>query len=718
MVASLTSAGVYYIRFYDKNLPNLNSFIKFEAPTIGTIYDKNGKIIVELAKEYRRIADIDEIPPIMKEALLSAEDQRFYWNNNVWYWHNGIDWVAIVRAFIFDVVHSVRSSERHKSLKIEFRQGASTLTQQIVRLYFLPEITSKEEGNELIWNTFWTRQTARLFGPSKTNKIFRKLEEMRLALWLERELTKPEYFGSRGRVKEEIFSRYASYVYVMNGRYGFVAGSEFYFNKKIVDFTEDDADKAALLAGIIKNPGLYAPAVNSDKLQQQQQLSRRNGILDLMVDNGFIEKDMVNNFKQRDLPKVEKGKIKTVAPSVVGDIFKELRENKQNVEDLFNGRIQIKSTVILEIQNIVNQALENAIKAYEDRHPEARGLVQGCVVVLRNSDGAILAQAGGRRSYKNQTYRYSDLNRVTYSARQPGSAFKPFNYLTAFRNGWTLEKNVIDDPIFVAMGSIQVGKKWVRRPPKKISNYDGKYKGAIPTRKALAESRNAAAIWLVRNNGGIEPVIETAKILGIKTPLQPYITTALGASEVNLMELTNAYRALVSGLLASPYMIEKVSDRLGNTVFLHSATPVEIPEDLISEEALNLIREGLRGVVRLPSGTAHSLDNKNFGIPILGKTGTTNDFKDAWFIGSTYGPEGIIVGAKIGFDDPSRGYDKDDNFGVGPRRGLGEKESGGRVALPIVKEIISSIYKNNLVGPIPGFPEEIEKNIDNYLSEK
>ncbi len=702
----IISPFYYYIYFNRSDLPNIKSFIDFEAPTIGTIYDKDGKVVVELANEYRRIVRPEDIPLIVKKAIMAAEDGDFY---N----HSGIDRWAIVRALWVDFLHSAKSSKHSSSFKVEFQQGASTLTQQIVRLYFLSDVINKENKNTLIWNTFLARATAKIIGPSKTNKVFRKLDEIRISIWLEEELAKPEYFGSKQKAKEEILARYASYAYFKYGRYGVDAASEFYFGKKAKYLTEDDADKAALLAGIIKNPMAYGPSANPTKLELQRQINRRNSVLDLMVDDGYIPKKAVDNFKQRELPVIEQGKTKTIAPSVVGDIFKELKRDNQNVEDLFNGKIQIYSTTSLDIQDIINQALENGLRAYEERHPEAKGVVQGCVVVLRNRDGAILAQAGGRQIYKGQLYKYSDLNRVTYSIRQPGSAFKPFDYLTAFKRGWTLERPILDAPIFVSMGAIQVGTKWVRRPPKRIANYDGKYKGAIPTRQALAESRNAAAIWLVRNNGGIEPVIDTAKSLGIKTPLQPYITTALGASEVNLLELANAYRALASGSLAEPYMIEKIVDRSGNVVFfIDTKGQSDFP---IDDESLEKIREGMRGVVRLPDGTSHALDSKDFGIPVMGKTGTTNDFKDAWFIGATYGPDGITVGAKIGFDDPSRGYDKNGKFGTGPERGLGNKEAGSRGALPIFREVMANIYRKNLAGPAPKFPEEIERNIDNYL---
>jgi penicillin-binding protein 1A len=184
--------------------------------------------------------------------------------------------------------------------------------------------------------------------------------------------------------------------------------------------------------------------------------------------------------------------------------------------------------------------------------------------------------------------------------------------------------------------------------------------------------------------------------MGIRTPLQPYITTALGASEVRLLELAGAYRTMASGVLAQPYVIERVTDASGAVLY---AAPRAVRS--IGSAELSLIQEGLRGVVRLPDGTAHSLDSRSFPVPVMGKTGTTNDFRDALFVGSTYGMQGITVAVRIGFDD---------------NRTLGEKETGALTALPIFREIMLRVYQEKLVGPAPPFPSEMEERIDGYLA--
>jgi penicillin-binding protein 1A len=235
------------------------------------------------------------------------------------------------------------------------------------------------------------------------------------------------------------------------------------------------------------------------------------------------------------------------------------------------------------------------------------------------------------------------------------------------------------------------------RSAKWVANYDNEFKGLMPTRRALAESRNAVAVWITRKIG-VHRMIQTARELGITSPLQPHLTTALGASDVRLLELAGVYRAIASGLLAEPYVIDRVTSAAGDVLYQAPRTVREM-----GSTGLELIQEGLRGVVRLPRGTAHALAGRDFPIPVMGKTGTTNDFRDALFIGSTYGRQGITVAVRIGFDD---------------NRKLGDRETGGRVALPIFREIMLRVYQKELVGSVPELPPEIERRIDQYLARR
>ena len=201
------------------------------------------------------------------------------------------------------------------------------------------------------------------------------------------------------------------------------------------------------------------------------------------------------------------------------------------------------------------------------------------------------------------------------------------------------------------------------------------------------------AVWITREIGWTG--YKYGQGLGMPSPLQPYIATALGASEVRLLELAGAYRAMASGILAEPHIIERVTDASGEVLYEASRSVAKI-----GSPDLSLIQEGLRGVVRLPEGTAHSLDNRDLPVPVMGKTGTTSDFRDALFVGSTYGTAGVTGGGQVGFDD---------------NRALGEQETGGRTALPIFREIMLRVYERRLVGPVPSFPREIEERIDRYV---
>jgi penicillin-binding protein 1A len=510
------------------------------------------------------------------------------------------------------------------------------------------------------------------------------MEEMRLALWLEEEML--QRYGSREQAKREIFARSASFNYLGNGRYGFAAGSEYYFGKPLSSYTPQDAAQAALLAGITKAPRDYAPVAGNPR-----PLRRRNEILALMARNGYIPESLAKRCQAEPvlLSVATSSPVKTHAPAAIDTVFDELKQHgagRFGVEDLFQGRISVRSTVDERVQTIVNEALENGLALYEKRYPGAKGLIQGSVVVLRNADAAILAEAGGRQVYKDRHTRYSDYNRATRSLRQPGSAWKPLVYLAAFRQDLNLDTVVPDEPIGVPTGAAG--------PVKWIANYDNQFKGPIPMRQALAESRNAVAVWITREIG-VDRMIKTARELGIRSPLQPYIATALGASEVRLLELAGAYRAMASGILAEPHIIDRVTDASGEVLYEASRSAAEIGSTYLS-----LIQEGLRGVVRLPEGTAHALDSRDFPVPVMGKTGTTSDFRDALFVGSTYGPQGVTVAVRVGFDD---------------NRALGEKETGGRTALPIFREVMLRVYERQLVGPVPSFPREIEEGIDRYL---
>jgi penicillin-binding protein 1A len=682
LLSLLTAGPVHHVYFDRSNLPDLESFLRFEPPRVGEIYDDQGKVLIELARQYRRVVSFEEVPPILREAILAAEDKNFFS-------HSGVEYGALPRVVRSTVQDSLSAWWKGDGFRPHFPQGGSTLTQQLVRGYFLLDMTLREDGGDLIGQGATARALSTVLGVRATNKLLRKMEEVRLTLWLEEEMQR--HYGSQDQAKREIFARYASFIYLGNGRYGFAAASEYYFDKPLSSYTAEDGGKAALLAGIAKSPGIYAPVPGD-----AQPLRRRNAILALMARHGYISADLATRFQAEPIHVAARSPIKTEAPGAIGSVLQELKkvgEDSFGVEDLFQGRISVRATVDGRVQSVVNEALENGLALYEKRHRRSNGLIQGSVVVLRNADAAILAEAGGRQVFKERFTRYSDLNRVTGSLRQAGSAWKPMVYLTAFRQGLDLDTAVPDEPIEVPLGGDR-GVKW-------IANYDNEFKGLIPIRQALAESRNAVAVWIAREVG-VDKVNRTARQLGIRTPLHQYISTALGASEVRLLELAGAYRAMASGVLAEPHVIARVTDTTtGVVLYETSRASLDIGLDGPSSAELSLIQEGLRGVVRLPDGTAHALDSRDFPIPVMGKTGTTSDFRDALFVGSTHGPEGVTVAVRLGFDD---------------NRTLGEKETGSRAALPIFREIMLRMYQDQLVGPLPQFPSDMEARIDAYLA--
>ena len=691
ITATVFAIGLYHVYFDRTNLPDIEPFTRFEFPTIGHVYDANGQPLMEMAREYRLNIKYEDIPPVVRNAILATEDKNFFT-------HSGVDYSVIPRVLskvrIGTLVTRLTKLGRKDEGSNEaiFPHGGSTITQQLVRCHFLKDLTvfqnmtAKENSNQLRHGMLLPRVLSYLIASRNVNMLVRKMEEIRLSLWVENKMQ--ERFGSKRRAKEEILARYASLIYMGNGMYGFAAAAEHYFGRPLATFTVDDADKAALLAGIAKSPRNYAPnAKNTERV-----LRRRNQSLALMAANGFLSQDKVRQAGERPISVSVRQKGKApLGPAVIGNVLEEIKLLRADlsIEDLLQGRIQVYSTADAQVQQIVNEALEHGLEHYEKRHPRNKGLIQGSAVVLKNLDASILAETGGRQLYKDNSTSYSDFNRVTKSLRQPGSTMKPIVYLAAFQQGtFNLDTLVPDEPISVADG--------VNEPLKWISNYDGQFKGLIPLREALAQSRNATTIWMAQQIG-IDNILRTARSLGIRTPLKPYAATALGASEVNLLELANAYRAMASGIFARPYVIKKIVRDSGEVVIdnEHSGPPV-----YVDDYALSLIQEGLRGLVRIPTGTAHALDTNFFPIPVMGKTGTTNDFRDALFVGSTFGPEGITIAVRIGFDD---------------NRSLGPKETGGKVALPVFREITLRVYRKRLTGPVPAFPAQMEQNINDYL---
>jgi penicillin-binding protein 1A len=363
----LSAAGAAYHLYLDRrNLPDLGPFTRFEFPTIGHVYDTNGQPMVELAREYRQIIQYEDIPPIVRDAILATEDKHFFS-------HSGVDYLCIPRVLgkvrVGALMRRLVTAGRHDNTSGQaiFPQGGSTITQQLVRGDFLQRQTSQENSYQLRNVGLVPRALSSVIGARNVNMVLRKREEIRLSLWIEEQMRRQ--FGSKRRAKEEIFARYASFVYMSNGQYGFARAAEYYFGRRLSTFTADDADKAALLAGIAKSPREYAPTANDTR----PILRRRNQVLALMAGQGFISGDQMTRAERRPLPGAAQHASEPLPSSaVVEHVLDELKTSHADlgIDDLLQGRIQVYSTVDARVPRIVSPgARAGALRAAAPARP-------------------------------------------------------------------------------------------------------------------------------------------------------------------------------------------------------------------------------------------------------------------------------------------------------------------------------------------------------------
>ena len=435
-----------------------------------------------------------------------------------------------------------------------------------------------------------TQQLAKnvFFSGERTAK--RKVQEMIVAFWLERKFT-----------KDEILALYLNRVYLGAGTFGVAAAAERYFDKPVSQLR---LTEAALLAGLLRAPSRYAPTRDIDLA-----MSRTGVVLDAMVATGTI------NAAQAKAAKA--GPVKLARPSnTTGRYFADwVIDQVGGYIGAVTHDITIQTTLDLKIQSAAELKLHQIIAG-----PGAKvSVTQGAAVVLA-TDGAVRAMVGG------DDYRDSQFNRAVRALRQPGSAFKPFVYLAALDAGYKPDQVLIDEP--VAIGDFQ---------PR---NFDGKFRGAMTMEQALAQSINSVAVRLL-SQVGIDRVIQWAQRLGITTPLKREAGLALGASEVTLLELTAAYGTFANrGAGIWPYGVTDVSDGAGSVVYrrLGSGPGLRIDNGLVAN-----MNRMLSAVVETGTGRA-----ANYGRPVAGKTGTTDDYRDAWFIG--YSAD-HVAGVWLGNDD-------------------------------------------------------------------
>ncbi|MCB1557307.1 MAG: penicillin-binding protein 1A [Alphaproteobacteria bacterium] len=692
---------------YGQSLPEFEQLQDYKPPVVTRVHAGDGRFLAEFAEEKRIFVPITEIPDVVKQAFLSAEDQNYYK-------HKGVDMRAIARAF----VTNLKNMGTGRRLV-----GASTITQQVAKNFLLT--------NEQTYG--------------------RKIKEAILAYKMEQVLS-----------KDRILELYMNQIFLGSRAYGVAAASLHYFNKPL---NELNVSEAAFLAALPKAPNNYHPVH-----KHEAAVARRNWVIDRMVIEGYITQTQADLAKETPLVVIASQKEDVVnAPYFAEEVRRSLIKDYGS-DALYGGGLSVRTSVDPRLQIIAENALQNGLMDYDRRHgwrgPVARknstenwseivkaepgpvGMlsnwrlamvldvtggsaqigfsdgtkarlrdedmswsknkslksgdlilgekesekedaryilrqvpeIQGALVALDPNTGRILAIQGGWK------FDGSEFNRATQAQRQPGSAFKPFVYLAALDKGYTPSTIILDSPIVFTDSA---GNTW--RP----ENYSGEFYGPTPLRVGVEKSRNLMTIRLAQQIG-IETVVDYANKFGISDDMKPYLSATLGASETTLMKLTTAYGMIVNGgKKITPTFIDRVQDRFGKSIEKSDQRPCVGCGPLIKWEsqptpALPDTREQIadprttyqmvsimEGVVQ--RGTARKL--ASLDRPLAGKTGTTNDSKDAWFIGFT--PD-MVIGVYTGFDDPKT---------------LGRKETGASVALPIFKEFVEKAFED--IPPTP-----------------
>jgi penicillin-binding protein 1B len=550
---------------------------------------------------------LEVFPPRLVEAVLAAEDSRFRD-------HRGIDPLGIARAAWYDLTTDGPL------------QGGSTITQQVLK--------------------------NRLLGHQRT--VWRKLEEALLAPWVEWKLG-----------KDRILEIYLNEVYL--GQIGAVsvlglpAAAEHYFGKRVGDL---ELDEMAMLAGLISSPGRYHP-----RRHPERAVARRNRILQAMAEQDFIAPVEREAAARRPLRLASP--IERLDPG--GDLLDAVRrELTRRGWEPSPGRRprRIATTIELPLQRAARGALEETLAALEGAG-EARGPLEGAVVVLRPASGAIAALVGGRRGARGE------LNRALDARRQPGSAFKPFVALTAVHElGWLASHEVRDAPLSVGEGDA----RWSPR------NADGRFRGPVTLRRALEESLNVpmARVGLAV---GPERIARLARAAGIDAALPTSPALALGVGEVTPLQLASGYQTLASlGRHREPFLVRAVHE--GGAV---AAEPIPLDgappaRRVVSREDAYLVLDALAGVIE--RGTGRALRATVSGWRVAGKTGTSQDGRDAWFALAC--PRAVVV-AWIGRDD-------------GGLAGV----SGPRAALHVVRRLLER-RAADLLAPLPEPPEGLRE---------
>ncbi len=444
-----------------------------------------------------------------------------------------------------------------------------------------------------------TQQLARLLFLSNEKTLVRKVKEIKIAARIEKSIS-----------KDKILEMYLNNVYLGSGSYGVGAAASTYFNKELSQLT---LAECALIAGLPQAPSQYSPYKNI-KLAEK----RRNKVLKRMYIMKTITKTQYEAALKEKIVLNKKPSLHrtNIAPYFIDYVLKELEELGFDETEISQGGYKIITTLDYDAQVAANEAIDKNMRAWHLTKPNQ----QAALFSFSPMTGAIIAYCGGK------DYTQSQYDRVTQAVRPPGSSFKPIVYAAAIHKGWTPTDMVEDSPITIG--------DWSPR------NYGNKYKGKMPLYKALVISSNVIAVKLIKDIG-IAPVIDMARALGITTPLTHDYTIALGSNGVKLYDMVIVYGNFANGgYKVKPYAIERIETQRGKVIYQAKRTKIT---KVLDRDTAGIMTAMLRKVIT--SGTGRGA---NIGKPMGGKTGTTNENKDAWFIG--YTPD-LVTGVFIGNDN-------------------------------------------------------------------
>jgi penicillin-binding protein 1A len=648
----------WYSMYIIHGLPTLDQ-LENPKPELATkIYSIDGEVLDQFAYKNRTRISLDELPPGLIKGLIATEDKDFY---NHW----GVNVSRFIRQMILNVV--------------TFREaGASTITQQLARNLY--KLQSKRE--------------------SMFDKITRKIREFFTSVQIERNFT-----------KNEILELYLNVAFFGKNAYGIESAAQTYFGKPANELTPAEY---TLFIGMLKGPNYYDPIQHSDRA-----LARRDVVIDQMVKEGFFTEETAKEVRtdSLDFKSIETEFRSGIAPHFVEWIRQQLvKKAEAHGYDIYRDGLRIYTSLDSRMQRHAISAIEDHLKGFQTafdttwdwkEHPDIlndvinkairddesyrrshnvaiqdsiRALLLGSrtfidsikraaqtlevgFVVIDPHTGQIKAMVGGR-NYR--TFKYG-LNHVTQIHRQPGSAFKPFVYTVALDNGYPACYEILNQPVTIPMPD---GTRWAPE------NFDRDIGGKYTLREGIRQSKNLIAVRVILEIAPAKQVSEYARRMGITSRVPAYESLALGTVEVSPLELTSAYGVYPNeGVLVSPIAILRIEDKDGNVIEDNSPNKKEV----LSKETAYLMTDLLKGVVN--GGTGSNVRSFYSG-PCAGKTGTTNDYADAWFVGFT--PQ-LVAGAWVGFDEP--------RIRLGNYYG-----QGGRAAAPIFGRFMQKTYKDSTIG--------------------